>query len=121
MLESYNITRMIDKILDKLRLDQGLRVLPNGQEGIPVTVQFQGSVPSLPRPQRRQWLLENFSHAIEAIGEGRAQMLPESISVSGQAIEAVFPTDDYETLKSKFSAERYRVDVSTVRQVLQAR
>src|SRR4029450_3866892 len=96
------IDRMDAKSVDKLRRDQSLRELPDGREGIDVTLQFVGSVPAESRPERKDWLKKRFSKANELF-DAPLDLKPESLSVSGQSIDATVPVDDFDDIREKLS------------------
>jgi hypothetical protein len=80
------------KVVDKLRRNQSLRELPDGREGIDVTLQFVGSVPAESRPERKDWLNKRFSSVKERF-DPHLDLKPDSLSVSGQSIDAIVPLE----------------------------
>jgi hypothetical protein len=96
------------KVVDKLRRDQSLHELPDGREGIDVTLQFVGSVPAESRPERKDWLKKCFSNVKERL-DSRLDLKPESLSVSGQSIDAVVPVEEFDDIREKLSQEGVRL------------
>jgi hypothetical protein len=103
--------------LDKLRRNQALRQLPDGREGVDVTVQFVGQVPPSSRAERKTWLQERFSRAREQLGPSLA-IKPESLSVSAQTVEAVVPVSELDDVRKRLSPDEFKVDVSMTRQIV---
>lgn len=95
----------------RLRRDEALRTLPDGTEAVPVTLQYQGQVPSMPRDQRRQWLHEHFAGLY---GE-EVQLDPGSVSPSGQTMEALCPVAQLGEVRRKVEANNDRLDIVRLR------
>lgn len=103
--------------LDKLRRNQALHQLPDGREGVEVTVQFVGQVPPAGRAARKDWLQARFSQARDGLAPSLA-IKPDSLSVSAQTVEAVVPVGDLDEMRERLSPEEFRLDVSLMRQIV---
>ena len=101
--------------LDLLRRQQLIRRLPDGREAIAVTLQYRGELPGLTRVARRSWLTDRFS-AVGGTVDGMT-IEPDTLSVSGQTVNAVVPIDDVEELRLRLP-EELRLDVPIYRQVI---
>jgi hypothetical protein len=108
---------MDGKVVEKLRRDQSLRELPDGREGIDVTVQFVGLVPAGSRPERKDWLKKRFSKVKEGFDAG-LDLKPESLSVSGQSIDATVPVEELDDIREKLSQEGLRLAVTPMVKVI---
>ena len=108
---------MDPKIVDKLRRDQSLRELPDGREGVDVTLQFVGSVPADSRPERKTWLTKRFSNVKERY-DARVNLKPESLSVSGQSIDATVPVEEFDEIRDQLSQEGVRLNVTRMVKVV---
>jgi hypothetical protein len=105
------------KLVDKLRRDQSLRELPDGREGIDVTLQFAGPVPAESRQGRKDWLKRCFSGVKERL-DARLDLKPESLSVSGQSIEATVPVDEFDDIREKLSQQGVRLAIARMVKVV---
>jgi hypothetical protein len=105
------------KLVEKLRRNQSLRELPDGREGIDVTLQFLGSVPAESRPERKDWLEECFSNVKQRL-DARMDLKPESLSVSAQSIDATVPVDEFDDIREKLSQEGVRLAVTRMVKVV---
>jgi hypothetical protein len=105
------------KIVEKLRDTQSLRELPDGREGVDVTLQFMGRVPTVPRPQRKDWLQQHFS-SVQRQFEDRLGIKPDSLSVSAQSVEATVPVEDFDEISAQLSRGDVRLAVTELVQVL---
>jgi hypothetical protein len=108
------------KVVEKLRRNQSLHELPDGREGLDVTLQFVGDVPDASRRERRDWLERRFSTVQRQFGE-RVGVKPGSLSVSAQTVEAVVPLDEFDELCEQLSREDVRLAVNVSVQVLDPR
>ena len=108
------------KVVKRLRRNQSLRELPDGREGVDVTLQFMGSVPAESRPERKVWLKNCFSEVKERL-DARLDLKPESLSVSGQSIDATVPVDEFDDIREKLSQEGVRVAVLQMVKVVDGR
>ncbi|PWU19764.1 MAG: hypothetical protein C5B50_05760 [Verrucomicrobia bacterium] len=102
---------MDQKLLEKLRQKQGLVQMPDGSEGVPVTLQFKGEVPAAPRPERKRWLINHFCGLGKQLANFPVMIDPDSVSVSGQTVEAVCPTDRLSEFRAAVEPTGHRVDV----------
>ena len=108
---------MDPKVVDKLRRDQSLRELPDGREGIDVTLQFIGAVPAESRPKRRDWLEKCFSSVKERL-DAHLDLKPESLSVSGQSIDATVPVDEFDDIRDRLAGENVRLAMTRMVKVV---
>jgi hypothetical protein len=105
------------RIIDKLRRDQSLRQLPDGRQGVDVTLQHVGSVPAESRPERKDWLSKRFS-SLNTQFDARLHLKPESLSISGQSIDATVPVDDVDDLQEKLSRQGVRLAITRMVKVV---
>lgn len=108
---------MEDKLIERLRRKQVLRILPDGREGVDVTVQFLGEVPSVTRPERKAWLRDHFTRVCEDVRCGKLVLKPDSVSVSAQTVQAVVPVNELETVRRELAEGQHRVDIDAPRQI----
>jgi hypothetical protein len=101
--------------LDLLRRQQLVRRLPDGREAVAVTLQYRGELPPVSRPERKRWLREQFSQLVGAVDGVSIQ--PETLSVSGQTVNAVVPVEHVERLRSTLP-DTLRLDVPVNRQIV---
>lgn len=102
---------MDEQLINKLRDKQNLLQMPDGSEGVAVTMQFKGAVPALPRPERKKWLLQHFSSIGKELAGMPVQIDSVSVSVSGQTIEAICSVDRLADLRAVVEPKGLRVDV----------
>jgi hypothetical protein len=103
---------MSESAIAKLRRDEALKTLPDGTEAVPVTLQHQGPMPAIPRAARQQWLRDHFDQIY-----GADVLLDlESISPSGQTIEALCPVASLGKIPTKMEANQDRLDIIRTRQ-----
>jgi hypothetical protein len=95
-----------DSTIATLRRQQELKILPNGTEAVPATLQYRGSVPALPRAHRKAWLRERFANLY-----GDLPLDLESVSPTGQTVEVLLPLDKIEELRAKIDANDDRLDI----------
>ncbi len=105
--------------LEKLRRAHAVRRLPDGREGVSVTIQYRGEMPAVPRTARREWLEHEIARVVRSVECEGAVVVPESVSVSGQTMEAIVPAGELENLESRLAAANCRMDVNVRRQVIQ--
>lgn len=109
---------MDTKIVEKLRRNQLLKKLPDGREAVDVTLQVLGSLAPAPRDKRRQWLRERFSNVKQRLGL-KLDMKPDSLSVSGQTVQATVALTEFDDVREELSREGVRVDIMTPMQVIE--
>ncbi len=100
------IVVMDDPVIRKLRRNNALHTLPDGSEAVPVTLQYQGPMPALPRNERKRWLGERFSRLY---GELRLDL--DSVSPSGQTVQALCPVQRLPEIREQTKANEDRVDI----------
>ncbi len=117
ILHSYS--DVMDSVkIQKFRRAQALQRLSDGRDGVEVTIQFQGEVPGVARPDRRLWIEGKIASVVDRVAKHNALIKPDSVSVSGQTVEAVIPVSELETVQKALSEENCRVDITTRRQVV---
>ena len=97
--------------IEKLRRDQKLPVLPDGSTGVPISVQYRGAVPPLPRAERKRWLLEHFNGLESKLSHLGIHVNPETISVSGQSVEGVCSVDQLDQIRKAAEPEQHAVNI----------
>lgn len=101
---------MDDPALAKLRRDEVLQTLPDGSEAVPVTLQYQGPMPTLPRNERKQWLRDHFTRLY-----GGLRLDLESVSPSGQTVKALCPVARFSEIREQIKANDDRIDIIRTR------
>jgi len=86
------------------------RVQRAGQTGVMVSLQYQPRMKTRSRRERRKELLEKFDQAAQAVDLDGDNIDLDSLSVSGQTIEAFLPLNQIEELVIKFSQQQIRID-----------
>lgn len=112
------IQAMPDLEIAKMRRNSALTSLPDGREAIPITLQFQGDLRQLSRPERKRWLRERAEQLYGSDkGEGLCLHL-ETVSPSAQTIEALCPVEFLPVIQEKAQRNNDRVDVQRIEQVV---
>ena len=106
----YNLGVDEDRI-SKLRRDQKLARMPDGSEGVPISLQYKGSVPPLPREERKRWLLDHFAGLENKLSHLGIHLDPKTLSLSGQTVEAVCSVDCVEQVRKAVEPEQHEVTV----------
>lgn len=105
------------KLLKKLRELGAIEHLEAGADGVRVSLQYRSRLTEPSRDRRRDILISEFKRiAHDLITEG-AKVDLNSISVSGQTVEAVLPLDKYDQLTDELSKQDVRVDPLTTEQL----
>lgn len=108
---------MDPNVVARLRRHQATRELPDGRQAVDVTVQYVGTVPATTRAQRRAFLEERFEEVARQ-EHGHLTVQPDSLSVSGQTVDALVPVDDLETMERRLAGADFRIDVMEPVQVV---
>ena len=109
---------MDERLLEKLRRDGALRKMRDGRDGVSVTVQFQGNVPAVARPARKEWLHEHFAELGAKLAYLPINFDTSSVSVSGQTVEATCAVDCLPELRQAVEPGGHKVElVRTVQAV----
>lgn len=104
--------------LEKLRRLGLVRKLPDGTEAVKITAQYCGTPSSSDRgvwkAQMEAW--ENLmSDKLAKVG---AEIVPNSLSLSAQTVEAVVPTFRLDEVAKDLNKEDIRVDLVIPRQIV---
>ena len=97
--------------IERLRRDQKLPVLPDGSAGVPISVQYRGEVPPLPRAERKRWLLEHFNGLEHKLSHLGIHVNPETISVSGQTVEGICSVERLDEIRKEVDSEQHAVNI----------
>ncbi len=108
---------MDESVKGKLEEQELLVDLPAGGVGVRVSLQFQSAVVGPSREQRRHELENCFHGLAEQFPDDICSMEMDSLSVSGQTVEAVIPYDRFEQVEKKLLRNHVRVDILAERQV----
>jgi hypothetical protein len=106
------------KLIEKLRRKQSLPKLPDGQEGVTVTLQYPGKVPAATRGERKQWLEKHFQGLGEELGSIGVEVKPEGISTSAQTLRLVVPVAQLDKLDDKATSAGHHLEIVVDEQVL---
>ena len=104
----------------RLRRDQMLSTLDDGSEAASLAVQFPGDLPRLDRAARREWLHSHFSQLGEALPANALEMRPETLSISGQSIEARCAVRELPKVKQLLESSGHRVSITRKLQAVPA-
>lgn len=108
---------MDPKVLDKLYKLGAVDRLPNGQDGVRVSLQYRSRLTSGSRSDRRDLLKQAFEDIAKDIVSDGAEVDLDSISVSGQTVEAILPVTQYDDITDKLNQQNVRVDLVEERQI----
>lgn len=112
------LTVMDVKMLKKLRQLGAIEHLDAGTDGVRVSLQYRSRLTDPSRARRRDILKSQFERiAHDLVSEG-AKVDLDSMSISGQTVEAVLPVDKYDDLTNELSKQDVRVDPLTTEQVI---
>ena len=92
--------------------------LSTGEEGVRVSLQYELKLTEPSRSARLNILRAKFECIAKQIKLQGAEVDLNSISVSGQTVEAILPIDRWEQIFKKLSEEKIRVDLLIDRQIL---
>lgn len=110
-----NTCDMDRKAIERL---SGLGVIgttSSGKEGVRVSLQDLRLVTEPSRRIRRDILRETFSRLNTEID---VDINLDSLSVSGQTVEAVLPADRYETIEQNLRGKKIRVELDLIRKAV---
>lgn len=82
-----------------------------GSDAVRVYLQYVPDVPGESREARGEVLRTKFEQAREHT-QGDIELHPDSMSVSGQMIEALLPVEQYEQAARELEAHDMRVDIA---------
>ena len=102
---------MDEEIIQKLRREGQLTPMPDGQEGVPITLQFKGEVPALQRPERKLWLEGVFTDWQEQQSHLPVQIEAGSVSLSGQTVDAVVATGQLDEVRKAAESSDLHVEI----------
>ncbi len=102
---------MDEHLIERLRRGQSLKKMQDGRDGVPVTVQFQGTVPFASRPERKEWLRQHFAQLGARLVHLPIQLDPASVSVSGQTVEATIALDCLSELRQTVESGGDKVEI----------
>lgn len=104
--------------LDKLRRLGLTEKTSSGAEGVRISAQHQRSLAGETRLDRRRTLQTWADDLNEKVAHHGGEIVPGSLSVAGQTVEAVVPVDTFEAIQSGLTKEGVRVDLVVPRQVV---
>jgi hypothetical protein len=102
---------MDEHLIEKLRRGESLHKMQDGREGVSVTVQFQGTVPAVSRPERKEWLRQHFAQLGTKLAYLPIRLDPASVSVSGQTVEATCAVDCLPQLQQAVEHGGHKVEI----------
>lgn len=92
--------------------------LHTGAKGVRVSLQYKPGLVEHSRSARRDALHTEFERVARSIEPQGAEVDLDSISVSGQTVEACLPIDQYEELTNKLNQQQIRVDLLVDRKIV---
>lgn len=105
-------------MLEKLYKLGAIKQLGTGTDGIRVSLQYEPRITEPSRSERRSILHDEFQRVAESINKKGAEVDLNSISVSGQTVEAVLPISEYDEILDDLSTRGIRMDLLYDRQVI---
>jgi len=102
----------------KLEKLGALVTLHTGAQGVRVSLQYTPGLAEHSRSARRDTLRTEFERVAQSIASQGAEVDLDSISVSGQTVDACLPIDQYEELISKLHEQQIRVDLLVDREIV---
>lgn len=93
--------------------------LGDGRDGVKVSVQYTPKLYQQSRRFRRAELTRAFERAADEIEGYGAKFNLDTISVSGQTVEVIVPTECFDSIADELRKEEYRIDLLVDRQVLE--
>lgn len=109
---------MDSKVLEKLYKLGAIDKLANGRDGVRVSLMWKTTLPAASRSTRRSMLRQKFENVANDIRAYGAEVDLDSVSISGQTVEAILPIDKYDEISDKLKKEDIRVDLLTSEQIL---
>lgn len=106
------------KLVKKLRQLGAIEHLDAGADGVRVSLQCRLKLTDQSRTQRRDILKSEFERIAHDLSSEGAKVDLDSMSVSGQTVEALLPLDKYDHLTDKLSKQDVRVDPLTTEQII---
>lgn len=104
--------------LSKLAQRDQLAQLSSGRPGVPATLQLQQRQSSSTMDARRNTLREQFAKAAPAVERLGGEVNLNSLSITGQTVEAILPVDQYDQIETSLRSQEIRVDLLINRQVI---
>jgi len=111
------MTIMDSSIIQKLRQDQALVTLPDGGEGVQVTLEYPGPIPEPSRAGRKKWLCGHFQGVMKQLKQDGiglvTSVLEEGISTSGQSLRAAVPVKQLAQLREHLEQTKHKMGIIT--------
>ena len=104
--------------IEKLRAKGAVVDLDSGRVGIRVFLQYQPRILVASRSTRKRRLREFFAKIVPLVEAAGGKVDLDSISISGQVIEATLPLDSYESIAEELKGKKVRTDILIERQVV---
>ena len=110
---------MIDhRAIEKLRPRSETASTSSGAEAVRITAQCRRPLIAQSR-QERKAILEDWQNSIgQALARHGGEIVPGSLSIAGQTIEAIVPIANLPSAEAELAQENVRVDLVTSRQVV---
>lgn len=105
------------EFLSKLRERGQLARTPDGDEAVPVSLMCQVPLKAGSRAGRKDELHAFFARLGDEFGHELA-MNPQSLSVTGQTVEALIPVDTFKRTVDSLASRQVRVDILIDRHVI---
>src|SRR5438128_905743 len=98
-------------LLDRVIKQGDIERLHTGATGVRVSLQYEPKLATPSFPDRKMELKREFERIAQTLNEKGAEVDLNSISVSGQTVEAVLPVDQLDEIESDLSDKSVRVDL----------
>lgn len=100
-------------------IDRGLlATTPSGLPAVRVSLQYRPRFHERSRSRRRELLADAFDRIASWLEPRGAEVDLDTLSVSGQTVEALLPVDDYDELAGELERAQIRIDELFDRQVV---
>lgn len=99
------------KEFDKLAKIGAIERLNTGDNAVRVSLQYEPRLRNPSRSDRRETLKSEFEQIAQSIDARGAEVNLESLSVSGQTVEALIPVDSFDAIAEELSSKNVRVDL----------
>lgn len=109
---------MDSRLIEKLDRMGALSCLGTGKKAVRVTMQYQPALDVKSRDLRRRALYEEFERVRDNIESKGAEVDLESLSVSGQTVEALLPLDRCDEIEENLRHCNVRVDLLVDRKIV---
>lgn len=109
---------MNQHLVEKVIKQGGLERLHTGANGVRVSLQYEPRLLTPSFPDRKLELKREFERIAQSLNQRGAELDLDSISVSGQTVEALLPIDQLAEIEEDLSDRNIRVDLVIKREAI---